>query len=130
MGRVKRLCVQFGKFGLVGMLCFGIDYGFMIALTELLHMEYFVSAAVSFVASVIVNYVLSMRYVFRGRKGMRKLTEIGIFITLSALGLVLNQMIMWIAVEFFHIFYAWAKIFATLLVTTYNFISRKVFLEA
>ena len=43
---------------------------------------------------------------------------------------VLNQMIMWIAVDFFHIFYAVAKIFATLMVTIYNFISRKMFLEA
>ena len=45
-------------------------------------------------------------------------------------GLALNQMIMWIAVELFRIFYAVAKILSTMLVTTYNFISRKLFLEA
>lgn len=130
MNRVKKLFVQFCKFGLVGTLCFGIDYGLMVLLTELVQVEYFISSAVSFVVSVAVNYILSMRYVFEGKEGMKKLTELVIFVALSAVGLVLNQMIMWIAVEFFHIFYALAKIFATLMVTVYNFISRKMFLEA
>jgi hypothetical protein len=39
-------------------------------------------------------------------------------------------MFMWIAVEFFGLFYAIAKIFSTMLVTIYNFVSRKLFLEA
>lgn len=130
MNQARKLFVQFCKFGLVGILCFGIDYGLMILLTELAHLEYFVSSAVSFVVSVVVNYILSMRYVFRGRAGRKKMTEIIVFLTLSVLGLALNQMIMWIAVEFFHIYYAVAKIFATWMVTVYNFISRKMFLEA
>lgn len=130
MKRVKKLFVQFCKFGLVGTLCFGIDYGLMVFLTEIAGMEYFVSSAVSFVVSVAVNYILSMHYVFAGREGRKKMTEMVIFVALSVVGLVLNQMIMWIAVDFFHIFYAVAKIFATLMVTIYNFISRKMFLEA
>lgn len=129
MNRVRELLVQFCKFGLVGTLCFGIDYGLMVLLTEFAQVEYFVSSAVSFAVSVAVNYMLSMRYVFQGREGMRKLTELAVFGALSIVGLVLNQMIMWIAVEFFHIFYALAKVFATLMVTIYNFISRKMFLE-
>ena len=50
-------------------------------------------------------------------------------LALSMIGLVMNQMIMWFAVEHFRD-YAVAKIFSTMLVTTYNFISRKRFLEA
>jgi len=44
-----------------------------------------------------------------------------IFVALSLVGLTLNQMIMWIVVDFFGMFYALAKIFSTMLVTTYNF---------
>jgi putative flippase GtrA len=130
MKRVQQLFVQFCKFGLVGTICFCIDYGLMVLLTEFTGLGYFLSSAVSFVVSVVVNYILSMRYVFSGKEELGKLQEMAIFVALSLVGLALNQMIMWIAVEFFRMFYAVAKIFSTMLVTTYNFISRKLFLEA
>lgn len=130
MKRVKKLLVQFGKFGLVGTLCFCIDYGFMIMLTEFTEFGYFLSCELSYILSVIVNYILSMRFVFKGREELGKFQEVVIFVALSLVGLALNQMIMWIAVDFFGMFYVIAKIFSTMLVTTYNFISRKLFLEA
>lgn len=130
MKKVKKLLVQFCKFGLVGTLCFAIDYGLMVLLTEFTGVDYFVSSAVSFTTSVVVNYILSMRFVFDGKEDMSRLQEMMIFLALSLVGLALNQMIMWIAVEFFGMFYMVAKVFSTMLVTTYNFISRKMFLEA
>jgi putative flippase GtrA len=130
MERVHGLLKQFLKFGLVGTLCFLIDYGLMVALTEFTEIGYFGSSAISFIVSVVVNYILSMRFVFRGKEELSPAQEATIFVVLSMVGLALNQMIMWIAVEFFRIFYAIAKIFSTMLVTTYNFISRKLFLEA
>lgn len=130
MKRIKKLLVQFCKFGLVGTLCFFIDYGVMVLLTETSGLGYFLSSAISFTLSVVVNYILSMRFVFKGKDDLNKVQEMAIFVALSMVGLALNQMIMWIAVEFFRVFYAVAKIFSTMLVTVYNFISRKLFLEA
>jgi putative flippase GtrA len=102
----------------------------MVLLTEFTGLGYFWSSAVSFVVSVVVNYILSMRYVFAGKEELGMVQEMAIFVALSLIGLALNQMIMWIAVDFFGLFYAIAKIFSTMLVTIYNFISRKLFLEA
>ena len=130
MEKLKELVLQFCKFGMVGTFCFCIDYGLMIFLTESHMMTYYASSAVSFIASVVVNYDLSMRFVFVSKEGMSKIQEIMIFITLSMVGLLLNQMIMFLAVELLGMFYAVAKVFATLMVTAYNFISRKKFLEA
>lgn len=130
MEKLKELVLQFCKFGMVGTFCFCIDYELMILLTESHMMTYYASSAVSFIASVVVNYVLSMRFVFVSKEGMSKIQEIMIFITLSMVGLLLNQMIMFLAVELLGMFYAVAKVFATLMVTAYNFISRKKFLEA
>jgi putative flippase GtrA len=130
MRRARELAVQFCKFGLVGTICFCIDYVLMVVLTEFTGLGYFFSSAISFVVSVVFNYILSMRYVFQGKEELSRMQELVIFVSLSLIGLALNQMFMWIAVEFFGLFYAIAKIFSTMLVTIYNFISRKLFLEA
>ena len=106
MKKVKKLFLQFCKFGLVGTLCFCIDYGLMVLLTETGILSYFVASGVSFTFSVLVNYILSMRFVFKGKDELSKLQEMAIFLALSLVGLALNQMIMWIAVEVFKMFYA------------------------
>ena len=75
--------MQFCKFGLVGTLCFCIDYGLMVALTETGILSYFAASGVSFTISVAVNYILSMRFVFKGKDELSKLQEMAIFLALS-----------------------------------------------
>lgn len=129
MDRMRNLLTQICKFGLVGVICFGIDYALMIVMTELFHIMYLLSAAISFVVSVVVNYILSMRYVFHGKEDNSRLREMVVFVALSTVGLGLNQLTMWVSVEFFHVFYKLAKVIATFFVMVYNFISRKLVLE-
>lgn len=129
MKEIKNLALQFCRFGLVGTFSFVVDYALLIVLTETYHVDYFLSGGISFVISMIINYLLSMRFVFSGKDGMRKYEEIAIFLVLSFIGLLFNQMIMWIVVECFHVLYMIAKLFATLVVTSYNFFSRKAFFE-
>ena len=51
---------QFLKFAVVGLISFGIDWGMLIALVELFHLDYLMSTTISFMSSVVVNYCLSM----------------------------------------------------------------------
>lgn len=125
----KELALQFVRFASVGIISLAVDYGFMIILNEATDMGYFRACAFSYTLSILVNYVLSMRYVFRGREDMSKSKEVTIFLVLSLIGLGLNQMAMWLLVDVLGIFYAMAKILAALMVTSYNFISKKTFLE-
>ncbi len=129
MNKMKKLLLQFTKFASVGTFCFFLDYGLMILLTEFTRLSYFAATGTSYTVATIVNYILSMLFVFRGKEGMSKVKEISIFILLSLIGLGFNQIIMWIAVETFGIYYMIAKVGATMIVTNYNFISRKIFLE-
>lgn len=103
----------------------------MVFLTEnsAFGLDYFQASAFSYTLSVFVNYILSMKFVFHGRDDRGKVKEASIFFVLSLVGLFLNQMMMWITVELFGIFYVAAKLLSTLLVTNYNFISRKKFFE-
>ena len=131
MFRNNGLVLQYCKFAVVGITSLMVDYVFMVFLTEnsAFGLDYFQACAFSYTLSVFVNYVLSMRYVFQGREDMGKVKEASIFFMLSLVGLLLNQVIMWVAVEVFQIYYVIAKLLSTLLVTNYNFISRKKFFE-
>lgn len=126
---MKKLVIQLFKFGITGGTAFLIDYGVMIALTELCGISYLIASGISFTVSVIYNYILSVRWVFEVDKNGDKKKEFIIFILLSIIGLGLNQVLMWGLVSKFHIFYMLAKIFVTVIVMIYNFITRKVFLE-
>ena len=66
---MKKLFEQIIKFGLVGFLCFFIDYGIMVFLTEIVNINYLISSGISFTVSVIVNYILSLTFVFDTKKG-------------------------------------------------------------
>lgn len=42
----------------------------MVALTELVGVNYLISATISFTVSVVFNYLASMRYVFTHKQGL------------------------------------------------------------
>lgn len=131
MFKNNALVLQYAKFAIVGIISVMVDYVFMVFLAEnsAFGLDYFQASAFSYTLSVFVNYILSMKYVFQGRDDMGKVKEASIFFMLSLVGLFLNQMIMWMAVELLGIYYVAAKLLSTLLVTNYNFISRKKFFE-
>ena len=117
------------KFGIVGVIAFLIDYGLMVALTEFFGVPYLISNTISFTVSVVFNYVASMRYVFERRDDMSRHREFIIFVVLSIIGLILNDLFMWLFVSVWFIDYHIAKIIVTVLVAIWNFVTRKIFLE-
>ena len=126
---MRKLIEQMIKFGFVGFLCFFIDYGIMVLLTEVAGIVYLVSSACSFTVSVIVNYILSVTFVFETDKEKSRIKEFIVFVFLCFIGLGINQLCMWFGVELLHISYLIVKIGATAVVMVYNFISRKLIIE-
>lgn len=127
--KVKRLINQILKFGVVGGTAFFIDYGLLFVLTEFAGIHYLISGTISFAASVIYNYILSVVWVFDPVGERSKAKDMAVFLILSVIGLGINQAIMWVLVEFFGVYYMISKIAATAIVMVYNFITRKIFLE-
>lgn len=119
---------QIVKFGFTGGISFTLDYSVLVFLTEILGLNYLVSNCLSFIISVIVNYILSMKFVFKSVNN-NKVFDFIIFIVLSIIGLGLNSLIMFICTDYIGIYYMISKIGATGVVMVFNFISRKVVYE-
>ena len=126
---MKKLIKQVIKFGIVGGSAFVIDYGLMIFLTEVVCINYLISNGIAFSASVIFNYIMSVKWVFDVKQNKSKTNQFFVFVLLSLVGLGINQLIMWISVEKIGVYYLLSKIYATIIVMIYNFITRKMFLE-
>ncbi len=122
----NRLLKEIINFGWVGVLCFVIDFGLLYIITNFLGVNYLISASISFSCSVVINYILSIKYVFDVKENTNKIKELFIFICLSAVGLGINQVIMWLGVEKLILNYMFVKIGATGIVMVYNFITRKI----
>lgn len=126
---MRKLIEQIMKFGVVGVIAFVIDFGVMVFLTEVFCIDPVISATVSFIISVIFNYAASMRYVFSHREGMSRTREFIIFVVLSAIGLGINDLLIWAGTDLASFDYRLVKIFATAVVMVWNFVTRKIFLE-
>lgn len=128
-GKRPGLLGQIASFGVVGVIAFVIDYGLMIVLTELFGVNYLLSTTISFVVSVIFNYLASMRFVFAHKQGLSRRREFLIFVALSVVGLGLNDLLMWVGQSILGIDYRITKIVVTAIVMVYNFVTRKIFLD-
>lgn len=125
---MKKLIGQFFKFGVVGVIAFIVDYLSLYLLTEFLNVYYLISSIISFLLSIIVNYILSIKWVFDIKK-KQSFKDVIIFTLLSAIGLLINLLVMYLSVEVFKIHYMIGKLIATFIVMIWNFVTRKMFLE-
>lgn len=147
---MKKLIEQILKFGVVGAFCFLIDFAItnVVAMIcrNVLGQTTAVAALVGgfwgFTISVIVNYILSMKFVFVRKENMDRKKEFVIFTVLSLVGLLLNELIILFCIRLLYENLVWmqkligpglatagAKVVATAIVMVYNFITRKMFLE-
>ncbi|MDE6052859.1 MAG: GtrA family protein [Lachnospiraceae bacterium] len=148
---MKNLFAQIMKFGLVGVICFGIDYVIGISVMKMIvklggdplfELASMAGSALGFTVSVIINYILSFKFVFERKEDLDRRKEFVAFIILSVIGLGLNQLIIWVCVgpvygniQFlqnvlnYDLAYTGAKVIATAIVMIYNFVTRKMFLE-
>lgn len=136
---VRHVLLQFIGFGVIGFVCFFIDWGLLNVFVAALHMNPTVSGTISFLVSLIVNYIASMQYVFIHRVDMARWMELLIFVICSVIGLILNDAIIAAMTQPFmghrsHGFIVLmtniAKIIATVIVGFWNFFSRKFTIDA
>ena len=125
----EKLFIQIFKFGIVGGTAFVIDFVFLYLFREFLHFPVILANTLSFCISVIYNYIASVKWVFDVNKEKDAKKQFITFIIFSVIGLLLNDLIMWISVDFLSIYYLLAKIIATFIVMIFNFVTRKLFLE-
>ena len=123
-----KMLVQFMRYGVIGGLAFVVDFTALLGLTELAHFHYLVAATVGFLLGLLVNYELATRWVFDYRRISSRRVEFLLFGVVGLVGLVLNNLGLYIMAGVFGLDYRIAKLITAALVLVFNFSVRRVLL--
>ena len=117
------------RFIVVGGIATIIDFVCLYIFKEFLNFNVILANTLSFTISVIYNYIASITWVFDVDKNKNRKIQFIAFIVFSILGLILNNLILYLLTNKLNIYYLISKIIATLFVMIFNFVTRKKFLE-
>ena len=120
--------IQLFRYVIVGGFSFLIDYGLLYFLTEYANFYYILSASISFIVGLIVNYILSTKWIFRKSRLKNTVLEFIIYGIIGILGLILNNILLYIFTDFFQIYYMISKLITAVLVMGWNFVGRRIIL--
>jgi putative flippase GtrA len=119
---------EFNRYIVAGGIAFGVDFSALVFFKETLNIHYLWASGWAFILGAITAYILNIKWVFSIRRFNRKRVEFSLFLLIGVIGLLLNQLGMYLFVSFFAVNYVMAKIFTTIIVFLVNFISRKLIL--
>ncbi|RHJ94188.1 GtrA family protein [Parabacteroides bouchesdurhonensis] len=128
--KTNNIIIQLFRYTLVGGTAFVADIGLLYLLTEYLHIHYLVSASLSFIVGLLINYTISTYWVFDRESSIvtNKSLEFLFFSLIGVIGIGLNDILIWVFTEFVGIYYILSKIITAVLIYLWNFLARKYFI--
>lgn len=117
--------VQLLRNAVVGALATLVDLSLFSFLIEQRLVLYLIANILSYTTGMIVNYGLTVSWVFPHRPVKNRWFEFLLFALLSATSLALSELIIWLLVHFLAMHPIIAKILATAVTFVWNFILQK-----
>lgn len=124
--KTDNLYLQFFRYIFVGGTSFIVDFLIYISLINFFGINYLISAALAFLTAVLVNYVMSIRWVFNQDKIDNRVVEFNLFLLISGLGLVFTEILLYLFTDILGVNYIISKIIASIIVLFWNFTARRV----
>jgi putative flippase GtrA len=118
--RKAKLTKKFIRYAIVGAIGTAIYLFILTLLIEFLRYDPVISSALAFILIVIISYILNYKWTFRAKSRHR--ISFPRYLTVSFIGLLLNTIIMFLAVNVFSIWYGLAQVIAIVLIPISNFI--------
>lgn len=108
-----------------------VDFGAFAVALYYFDIHYLISNLIGLAAGNVVNYLLTIRWVFSTEKRkMEKYVflEVVVFVLISLLGMGLNELLMYVFVGMLCVQEMISKVAAAIIVLLYNFLARKLIL--
>ena len=118
--------LQFIKYTIVGGTVAVFDIAFVYFLVEKLNVFYLSAVVISFVFAAGINFVFQKIFTFKcGSK--KYFSQFSKFCLIAIFGVLINIAVVFVAVEYFEIWYLLGKILAAGIAFIWNFFANKFF---
>lgn len=129
------------RFVITGGICFLIEFAALVALRDGAGLDTLIAAPIAFLISVIVNYLMCVKWVFDGAGKQGNVQRAGFLVT-SGIGLGLNELLMLLFRAMFGedgqvltvfgftvTMYMVNKVLATVIVMIWNYVTKRRILK-
>lgn len=129
----NKLISEFFRYAVVGGSAFLIDYSLLYIFQNLVFYRFeggiYFSTAIGFIAGLVFNYILSLKFVFESAAKENKGKTFGaflIFAIIGVTGLLLTELGMYLHVEILGMNYMLAKLIVAAVILIWNYAMRKL----
>lgn len=117
---------KFIRFGLVGFSGIFVDFGATFLLKEKVKLHKYVANSVGFFLATISNYLLNRYWTFQSHDP-KAFEQFGKFFAIALVGLIFNNLIIYILNDKLKINFYVSKAFAILAVSLWNFFANYIY---
>lgn len=119
---------EFIRYLVASAIALTADAGLLWLLTSVLNVDYLVSGAIAFLLGLTIVYTFSVLWVFEKRTLRSAKLEFTIFLTIGMIGLLFNELVLWLFTGYFGVYYLFSKLASVIVVFSWNFAARKFLL--
>lgn len=124
-GRLFRFVRDMIRYAAASAFALALDYSVLMTLTSGFGVGYLKAAAAGFLSGLTLIYLLSIRYVFEGRRSRAPRVEMLGFLVTGLVGLMLTEALMSLFVGEFRLSVTIAKAATAGFVFMFNFLARR-----
>lgn len=130
----KSVILEFARYLVVGGLSYILDSCILFIFKEFVLPDWngaglLLATAIGFCAGLLLNYFLSLHFVFSSAKHENKgrtLKEFILFTIVGVVGLLLTELGMYLGADVLNFYYMFIKIIITAVVLIWNYTARKI----
>ena len=126
--KTDNLLVQFFRYFGVSGICLLIDAGVLFILTKFAGINYLISTFIGYSLGLVLNYILSVNWVFKTKRLASKPMEFGIFVVIGLIGMGINQGVMWLCTDLIGLYFMLSRLISAVIGHTWKFFARKYIL--
>jgi putative flippase GtrA len=127
-GSALRVGMELFGYGIASGIALVVDVAILKTLVDIANWHYLPASTVAFIAGAGVAYVLSVRYVFRGRRLVNRTAEFLSFVALGIAGLLVNAAVLSVGISALGLGLLTSKGIAAVCAFTTNFVLRRTLL--